>query len=222
MTEMISRPLTDLSHSNSLTDLAARIRAEHEAAGAAVKRSVQHAMAAGDLLLEAKVQLKHGQWLPWLKSNCTISERTARLYMTLARARSAVEAEIGSVADLTVRQAVALVTARHSPARRLARAAVDEAEHEWTLAAVEIALQERQERKAIYAAIDLIIDELERLASASPASCQSEETLADLIKSATAKLQADQDSEATKLLRRAHDEAESMLGRARVFGGGAA
>jgi hypothetical protein len=43
--------------SNSLTDLAARIMAEHEATAVALQRSVKHAMAAGDLLLEAKAQL---------------------------------------------------------------------------------------------------------------------------------------------------------------------
>jgi hypothetical protein len=52
----------DLARSNSLTDLAARIRIEHEATAAALQRRVMHAMAAGDLLIEAKAQLKHGQW----------------------------------------------------------------------------------------------------------------------------------------------------------------
>jgi hypothetical protein len=53
----------DLTLSNSLADLAARINAKHEAAGGALKRGLQHAIAAGELLLEAKAQLKHGQWL---------------------------------------------------------------------------------------------------------------------------------------------------------------
>ena len=47
----------DLILSNSLVDLAARINAEHEAAGGALKHSLQHAIAAGELLLEAKDQL---------------------------------------------------------------------------------------------------------------------------------------------------------------------
>ena len=53
--------------SNSLADLAARIRAEHEATAVALRLSVMHAMAAGELLIEAKAQLgRHGAWLPWL------------------------------------------------------------------------------------------------------------------------------------------------------------
>ena len=51
---------------NSLPDLAARIKAEHEAVSTALKESVAHAIAAGELLIEAKAQLGHGQWLPWL------------------------------------------------------------------------------------------------------------------------------------------------------------
>jgi len=40
--------------SNSLADLAARIRSEHEAHTVAMRRSLEHAMAAGELLIEAK------------------------------------------------------------------------------------------------------------------------------------------------------------------------
>jgi hypothetical protein len=75
----------DLNRSNLLTDLAARIRAEHEATSAALKSGVRHAMAAGDLLLEARQQVPHGQWLAWIKENCELSERTAQLYIRLAK-----------------------------------------------------------------------------------------------------------------------------------------
>jgi len=40
--------------SNSLADLAARIRSEHEAHTVAMRRSLEHAIAAGELLIEAK------------------------------------------------------------------------------------------------------------------------------------------------------------------------
>jgi hypothetical protein len=51
---------TDIAQSNSLADLAARSRAEHEATDAALKGSVEHAMAAGDLLIGAKA--RHQRW----------------------------------------------------------------------------------------------------------------------------------------------------------------
>jgi Protein of unknown function (DUF3102) len=97
--------------SNSLADLAARIRAFHEAAAEGLRRSVENGMAAGDLLIEAKAQLKHGQWLPWLRDHCAISERTAQLYMRCAKNRAAIEeqAKSATVADLTLNEAAAVL-----------------------------------------------------------------------------------------------------------------
>jgi hypothetical protein len=101
----------DTDRSNVLADLAVRINAEHEAACGAVKSGAEHAMAAGDLLIEAKAKLdQHGGWLPWLKQNCgEISERTAQLYMRMARNREAIEANAQHVADLSLRGAMAVI-----------------------------------------------------------------------------------------------------------------
>jgi hypothetical protein len=93
--------------SSRLADLAARIKVEHAACVAAVKKSAEHAMAAGDALTEAKAQLKHGEWLPWLKSHCEISERTAQVYMRLARKRAEIETNPQHAADLSLRAAEA-------------------------------------------------------------------------------------------------------------------
>lgn len=40
----------------------------------------------GIMLIEAKAQASHGQWLPWIKDNLTMSEDTAQLYMRFAKA----------------------------------------------------------------------------------------------------------------------------------------
>jgi hypothetical protein len=101
--------VTDATRSNSLVDLAARIRAEHAAVAEAFKDSLKHAIAAGELLVEAKDKLQHGQWLPWLREHCTISERTAQLYMRAAKHRDELEANTQSVADLTLSEAAALL-----------------------------------------------------------------------------------------------------------------
>jgi Protein of unknown function (DUF3102) len=150
-----TRNSLDFSRSNSLTDLVARINAEHEAAGSALKRSLQHAMAAGDLLREAKAQLSHGQWLPWLKMHCNIPERTARLYMRLAQNRR----EIGNVADLTVRGAVALLA---SPPDSFATKAAESEIETLDLAAAELASAEKAKRMNAYreasAALEQIIE----------------------------------------------------------------
>jgi DNA-directed RNA polymerase subunit L len=68
MTDMVQvqpSKLHSIAH-ESLDELAVRIRAEHEATVAAIKNGVEHAIVAGKLLLEAKAQLKHGRWSPWL------------------------------------------------------------------------------------------------------------------------------------------------------------
>ena len=95
----------DLARSNSLTDLAVRIRREHEAAANQVRRGLEHGINAGRLLLEAKAQVEHGQWLEWLRDYCYIPERTSQLYMRLAV--HAEEFKSATVADL--RGAVALI-----------------------------------------------------------------------------------------------------------------
>jgi hypothetical protein len=56
----------------------------------------------GELLIEAKAQIKHGEWLPWLAHNFDLSERTARKYM--AAAQYASNRNLG--ADLNVAPAV--------------------------------------------------------------------------------------------------------------------
>ena len=111
--------MSELAASNSLADLAARIRFEHTAVADNLSEALAHSMAAGDLLLEAKAQLKHGQWLPWLKDHVDISERTAQLYMRTAKNRAEIESQKrNSVADLTLSEAVALL-ALSSDARKL-------------------------------------------------------------------------------------------------------
>jgi hypothetical protein len=94
--------------SKSLIDLAARIRVSHEAVRHALRSAVERAMATGDLLLEAKEQVQHGQWSQWIQEHCEISDRTARLYMQLAENRVVIETT-GNVAGLTLNSAVRLL-----------------------------------------------------------------------------------------------------------------
>jgi Protein of unknown function (DUF3102) len=106
--------------SNSLPDLAARIRVEHRAASDKLSEALAHAMAAGDLLIEAKALVPHGGWLPWLAANVEISDRTARLYMQAAknRAEIAEAAKWQRDADLSLGEAMALL-ALSSDVRKL-------------------------------------------------------------------------------------------------------
>jgi len=104
----------EIARSNSLADLTIRINAEHDQVAKAVKRGLSHAIAAGELLIEAKKRIAHGQWLSWLKENCAVSERTASHHMRLARHRSELE-QIGNVADLSIRDAAGALASSGAP-----------------------------------------------------------------------------------------------------------
>ena len=95
----------------SLDTLAAQIRTEHTAVSTALKDSLTHAMKAGDLLIQAKEKVPHGGWLPWLSENCSISERTAQLYMRTAKNRAELEKRQNTqcIADLTLSEAAAML-----------------------------------------------------------------------------------------------------------------
>lgn len=59
----------------------------------------------GKRLLEAKAQLDHGEWLPWLRDRVDISERSAQNFMRLAREYS----KSAEIADLGASKALALL-----------------------------------------------------------------------------------------------------------------
>ena len=90
----------------ALAGLADRINEEHQAAGEALNRSLHHARAAGDLLVQAKAHLGHGQWSAWLAENFRGSARTAQGYMRLASRFDELESKAQRVADLPLREAL--------------------------------------------------------------------------------------------------------------------
>ena len=51
-----------------LSDIAARINEAHDRASASAKSAVEAGIEAGHLLLQAKEQVRHGGWLPWLEA----------------------------------------------------------------------------------------------------------------------------------------------------------
>ncbi len=97
----------------ALEDLARRINDEHDQCAEAARSTLDHALNAGALLTQAKGQIIHGQWGDWLRDHCTVSERTAQLYMKLAREWPTwLEAhKTATIADLSMTQAVALLAA---------------------------------------------------------------------------------------------------------------
>jgi hypothetical protein len=97
----------DLMPRPDLADLATRINHEHQQAEQALRSGLEHARAAGVLLLEAKGKVAHGQWLAWLEANVTFTPRAAQGYMRVAREWGRLEAKAKHVSHLTYREALA-------------------------------------------------------------------------------------------------------------------
>lgn len=96
----------------ALADLAAGINADHDAAEQAVGTALERARSAGGKLLLAKARVAHGQWLPWLASNCPrLAARTAQGYMRLAREWDTLASKYAEPAHLTVDGALKLLAA---------------------------------------------------------------------------------------------------------------
>jgi hypothetical protein len=77
----------------SSVDLVTAINDEHRRCDEAVSTALDHAMRAGDLLIEARADIGHGNWQAWIEENFEGSARRAQEYMRLARNREAIEAE---------------------------------------------------------------------------------------------------------------------------------
>jgi DUF3102 family protein len=77
--------MTAIGHNALERDLAARINEAHHSAMRHADKAISQAIACGEMLLEAKAKLPHGQWLPWLRKNITFGERSAQGYMRIAQ-----------------------------------------------------------------------------------------------------------------------------------------
>jgi hypothetical protein len=104
------------------------INTEHKAVVEANQTSLQHAIAAGQMLRACKDSMPHGEWIDWLAKNCPdISERTAQLYMKLAKNEDKLEAAAdenrNTVADLSLRGAAKLLAEPQTEEQKAVRAA---------------------------------------------------------------------------------------------------
>ncbi len=95
---------------SELDDLAERIRREATAASTAASRALEHARAAGQALLEAKLRLGHGAFGPWCAQHVGLADTTVRGYMRIAGDWDRLPQNGNGVADLTVRGALRLLS----------------------------------------------------------------------------------------------------------------
>ena len=72
-------------HAALLQTLAEQANAEAELADDAFHTSIAHAIRCGELLIQAKQLIRHGEWDQWQRQHFTFKPRTARAYMSLAK-----------------------------------------------------------------------------------------------------------------------------------------
>jgi hypothetical protein len=110
--EQLERPgdmearMTDLALTDD--DLARKINAEHGHVETHKRNTIRHATRCGEMLLEMKQRVGHGNWLAWIEEHFEASERTARNYMELAK--SAAVADLSD--DTTMRSALRTLSSR--------------------------------------------------------------------------------------------------------------
>jgi hypothetical protein len=98
-----------------LPELAERILIEHKAVEAAARSALEHAHAAGVMLIQAKDAVGHGHFGAWLAENfergdgTRLSARTAQAYMRVAKRWAELEAKAQSTADLSLNDALQLL-----------------------------------------------------------------------------------------------------------------
>jgi hypothetical protein len=132
-----------------LATLPAQIAAAHEAAQTAHKSAVAHAVRAGELLLSAKANVPHGEWLAWIDANCKFTARTATGYMRIALLPRPKQQR---VADLSLRQALDVLAEprKKSLAAPKPEAPVEQVDHGGEHGAVEHDVPEPEAPKTDY------------------------------------------------------------------------
>jgi hypothetical protein len=96
---------TDLLRTDD--DLVRAINAEHIHVETHKHKTIGHAIRCGELLLEMKQRVGHGNWLAWVDEHFEASERTARNYMEIAKSAAVADLD----ADTTMRSALRALAA---------------------------------------------------------------------------------------------------------------
>ena len=90
--------------------LAREVSRHHAACREADRAALGHALRAGELLIQAKAELQHGEWGAWVEERCGFAMRTAQLYMQLWRYA---QANPQPVAHLRLSDAIRFVRQPH-------------------------------------------------------------------------------------------------------------
>ncbi|MBT6494847.1 MAG: DUF3102 domain-containing protein [Planctomycetaceae bacterium] len=84
-------------------------RVQFESARESVTSATFAALQAGALLIDAKSLVPHGEWLPWLKKNVSVSHRQAQKWMRVSKEWPAIESNTNRNSHLTIDQGLELI-----------------------------------------------------------------------------------------------------------------
>ena len=100
--------MSAITHRTDLVSIADRANQAHRDCELAYGSALAYAFDAGAALLEAKSQLHHGQWLPWLEEHIEFEERVAQRYMRLAEHREILNTK--DTSDLGIEAALKMIS----------------------------------------------------------------------------------------------------------------
>jgi hypothetical protein len=116
----------ELNESTPLAVLALQIRRLDDALRAHTRNALRVALDEGDLLTQAKARVEPRRWKPWRTETCpNLTERTDVLYRRLAAFRARIEQELAVNPDLSIREAVKLISVPRPRPPRLKPAALE-------------------------------------------------------------------------------------------------
>lgn len=160
----------------------------------------------GRRLMEAKAQLSHGEWLPWLRDKVDFSERTATNFMRLAKAYGNQQ----TIADLGASKALALLALPESERESFAAEkhrvnGVEKSVSDMSSQELKQAIRERDEAR-------LAAEKAKAEADAAEASRAKMETDMRQLKELQARALEDQEAKAAEV-KRLEDELAAMRNR---------
>jgi hypothetical protein len=108
--------MNEITKEINLPALAKQINENHREILRDAKNMVVKAIAAGEALIAVKAALSVGEWLPWIRDNLTISDRTAQRWMQAAAYKRQLETEANyrsaTLADQSVNEMMRMLQAR--------------------------------------------------------------------------------------------------------------
>src|SRR5262245_9573254 len=96
-------------------ELAVAVNNHHRAVLASAHGFIDHVRKAGSALIQAKLLCPHGGWMDWLANHLVFSARTARVYMQIAAAWPAIEAQAKGSTVTKISEALHLLAAAQKP-----------------------------------------------------------------------------------------------------------